>query len=225
MSRVETIGEATLYLGDCREILPTLGKVNAVVTDPPYGCNKAHWDGFFPTEWYAIIKANMIVTITGSAGVRNVIDLVGDEFIDVIAARNLNGMTRGPLGFGNWLSAVVSRGKPRQGINAFDFAVVEKMPDHPSPKPLVYMHKLVERVTEPGEVILDPFMGAGTTGVAALRLGRRFVGIEIDPSYFDLSCRRIEEAARQPDMLYERIKPQQKSLDEMWSKPLFLQST
>src|SRR6267142_4742519 len=115
--RFETLAEGvTLYLGDCREILPCLGKVDVVVTDPPYGCNKACWDGSFPTEWYLLAKAERVVTITGSAGVRDVVRLVGDEFIDVIAARNLNGMTRGPIGFGNWLSAVVSRGKPRQGV-------------------------------------------------------------------------------------------------------------
>ena len=197
-----------LVCGDCREVLPTLGPVDAVVTDPPYGCNKADWDTEFATGWYALAKADRVVTITGSVGVRDVINLVGDEFIDVIAARNLNGMTRGPLGFGNWLSAVVSRGKPRQGTNAFDFSVIENMPDHPSPKPYLYMKKLVERVTDFGETILDPFMGSGTTGVAEVKLGRRFIGIEIEPKYFDIACRRISEALKQPDLFIERPKPE-----------------
>ena len=199
--RKEVLAEGIeLYLGDCREILPTLPRVDACVTDPPYGCNKACWDGTFPTEWYSLAKADRVIMITGSAGVRDAVALVGNEFIDVIAARNLNGMTRGPIGFGNWLSAVVSRGKPRQGVNAFDFSVIEIMPDHPSPKPFIYMRRLVERVTELGETILDPFMGSGTTGIAAAKLGRKFIGIEIEPKYFDIACKRISEALKQPDM-------------------------
>ncbi len=68
--------------------------------------------------------------------------------------------------------------------------------------------------------ILDPFMGSGTTGVAAIRLGRRFVGVEIDPAHFEVACRRIEEATRQPDMFIERpAPPKQESWDEMWSRP------
>jgi site-specific DNA-methyltransferase (adenine-specific) len=202
--RVETIGRATLYLGDCRDILPTLGKVDAVVTDPPYGCDKAEWDSGFPTEWYQLAKAKRVVTITGSAGLRDSLALVGEEFIDVIAARNLNGMTRGPLGFGNWLAAVVSRGKPRQGTNAFDFKVLGEMPDHPSPKPVAYMRRLIERVSEQGETVCDPFLGSGTTGVACVELGRNFIGIERDETYFELACRRIEQAQRQGDFFVDQ---------------------
>jgi site-specific DNA-methyltransferase (adenine-specific) len=198
-----TIGRATLYNADCRDVLPTLGKVDAVVTDPPYGCGKAEWDSAFPTEWYALCKADRVVTITGSAGLRDSLALVGDEFIDVIAARNLNGMTRGPLGFGNWLAAVVSRGKPRQGTNAFDFKVLGEMPDHPSPKPVSYMRRLVARVAAHGETILDPFMGSGTTGVAAVEQGLAFIGIEIDPAHFATACKRIEQAQRQGDFFVE----------------------
>jgi site-specific DNA-methyltransferase (adenine-specific) len=200
MSRVETIGRATLYLGDCREILPTLPRVELVCTDPPYGCDKAEWDSEFPTEWYSLANAERAVTITGSVGLTDTLALVGGEFIDIIAARNLNGMTRGPIGFGNWLAAVVSRGKPRQGVNAFDFVVTGEMPAHPSPKPIAYMLKLIARVSEEGETILDPFMGSGTTGVAAVTMGRNFIGIEREPKYFDIACKRIEDAQRQGNL-------------------------
>jgi hypothetical protein len=178
--------------------------VDAVVTDPPYGCDKAEWDSGFPTEWYQLAKAKRVVTITGSAGLRDSLALVGEEFIDVIAARNLNGMTRGPLGFGNWLAAVVSRGKPRQGTNAFDFKVLGEMPDHPSPKPVAYMRRLIERVSEQGETVCDPFLGSGTTGVACVELGRNFIGIERDETYFELACRRIEQAQRQGDFFVDQ---------------------
>jgi len=201
--REEIIGDCRLILGDCLEVLPQLGPVDAVVTDPPYGANKAAWDTEFPIEWYSLIRAERVVVITGSQGLTDAIRLVGSEFIDVIAARNMNGMTRGPLGFGNWLAAVIAKGKPRQGTNAFDFAVYGEMPDHPSPKPLIYMLKLIGRVTEPGETILDPFMGSGTTGIACVRLGRRFIGIEIDEGYFDIACERIRRAYAQPDLFIE----------------------
>jgi site-specific DNA-methyltransferase (adenine-specific)/modification methylase len=198
--RVEKIGAATLYLGDCLEVLPTLGKVDAVVTDPPYGCGKAAWDVLYPTEWYqaARVVASRIVIITGSAGIRDSVRLIGDDFRDVIAARNLNGMTRGPLGFSNWIAAVVGGDRPEQGINAFDFTVSGDMPDHPSPKPIQYMLRLIDRVTIPYSTILDPFMGSGTTGVACANLGRKFIGIEIEEKYFDIACRRIADAYKQP---------------------------
>jgi site-specific DNA-methyltransferase (adenine-specific) len=72
---------------------------------------------------------------------------------------------------------------------------------HPNEKPLRLIERLVGIHSLPGDVILDPFMGSGTTGVAAARLGRRFVGVEIEPGYFDIACRRISEALAQPDML------------------------
>ena len=71
---------------------------------------------------------------------------------------------------------------------------------HPCPKPLGFMERLIERATLDGETVLDPFMGSGTTGVACARLGRRFIGVEIEPRYFDIACRRIEDAQRQGDM-------------------------
>jgi site-specific DNA-methyltransferase (adenine-specific) len=62
------------------------------------------------------------------------------------------------------------------------------------------MEELVSLYSQPGQTILDPYMGGGTTGVACVRTGRSFIGIEIDPKWFDLACRRIEEAERQPDL-------------------------
>lgn len=183
----------TIYHGDCREILPTLDPVEVVVTDPPYGCGKAEWDDRFPQEWYALARplAKMIVIITGSVGLKDSVALVGDDFIDVIAARNMNGMTRGPLGFGNWLAAVVAKGKPKQGVNCFDFCVSAEMPDHPSPKPFAYMRALLSRVG--GESILDPFMGSGTTVRAAKDLGRKAIGIEIEEKYCEIAAKRLSQ--------------------------------
>ncbi len=194
-----TIGNATLWLGDNREVMPLLTGIDAVITDPPYGCNKAEWDGNFPVEWYAPArdKAGMVAIITGSSGLKDSVRLVGEDFVDVISARNMNGMTRGPIGFGNWLAAVLAGKKPAQGPNAFDFCVSGDMPDHPSPKPYEYMHKLVARLTKKGDTVLDCFMGSGTTGVACMNLDRHFVGIEIERKFFDIACERIAAAQQQ----------------------------
>lgn len=205
--RVDLSPDVTLYRGDCLEVLPTLaaGSIDAVVTDPPYGCGKADWDASFPTAWYEAARAvaPTIVIITGSAGLADSVPLVGADFVDVVAGWNTNGMTRGPLGFGNWLSAVVAGQRPRtkMGPNVIRFSVSGTMPPHPSPKPLEYMRMLVERITLSDDLILDPFMGSGTTGVACVQTGRKFVGIEIDPGYFAIAEKRIREALMQPRLL------------------------
>jgi len=189
-----------LYLGDCLEILPTIADdgVDAVITDPPYGCGKAEWDDVFPTKWYSAVKRfGLVAIITGSSGLQDTIPLVGNDFFDVIAARNLNGMTRSPAGFGNWLGCVLSNGKVKQGQTFFEFVVSGDKPDHPSPKPIDYMRKLIARISEPGDTILDPFMGSGTTGVACVQTGRNFIGIEIEPKYYELAEKRIAEAQLQ----------------------------
>lgn len=197
----------TLHLGDCLEYMKSMPdkSVDAVITDPPYGVNKASWDTSFPTEWYIDAKrlAPMVVIITGSSGTKDSMRLVGDDFIDTIAAWNLNSLTRGPIGFNNWLAAVVAGQKPKKGNswNFFEFAVRGSMPNHPSPKPIEYMLKLVERTTNPGDTIFDPFMGSGTTGVACVQTGRNFIGCEIDPTYYAIAERRIAEAQMQPSLL------------------------
>ncbi len=190
-----------LVLGDCLEFMKGLpdGSVDAVITDPPYGINKAEWDTEFPTDWYVYAKriARTIGVITGSAQLNKSIALVGDDFIEVIAGRNLNGMTFSPIGFGNWLACVIAGDKPKQGVTFLEFSVKGKMPDHPSPKPIEYMTKLILRLSSEGDTIFDPFMGSGTTGVACVQTQRNFIGCEIDPKYFAIAQRRIEDAAAQ----------------------------
>lgn len=83
---------------------------------------------------------------------------------------------------------------------------------HPTEKSLALMKELTELFSDPGQSILDPFMGSGTTGVAAQTLGRRFVGIERDPRYFQIACDRIQKAASQPDMFVAHPDPQQVEL-------------
>jgi len=195
--------DVRLYLGDCLEVMKTLpdNSVDAVVTDPPYGCGKADWDNSFPVAWYSEARriGKVVVIITGACGLKDSVPLVGDDFIEVVAAWNTNSLTRGPLGFNNWLAAVVAgtRPKVKPCQNVLRFAVRGEMPAHPSPKPIEYMQLLVSRLTLPGQTILDCFAGSGTTGVACVQTGRNFIGIEIDPGYFAIAKRRIEEAQMQ----------------------------
>ena len=199
-----------LYCGDCLEVLSGLGNVDAVITDPPYGIDKAEWDNAFPTEWYSLCAkiSREIVIISNPEIIKNIIPLVGDNIIDIIAARNLNGMTRSKIGFGSWISAVISgeRIKKKNVQNFFEFSIRGDMPDHPSPKLIEYMIKLVIKTSNPGDTIIDPFMGSGTTGVACARTGRNFIGIEIDPDYYAIAEKRIREAYMQPPLFVETEK-------------------
>jgi site-specific DNA-methyltransferase (adenine-specific) len=79
--------------------------------------------------------------------------------------------------------------------------------DHPTQKPLPLISEIVRLFSYEGDVVCDPFMGSGTTGVAAVKLGRKFTGIEIEPKYFDIACKRISEALKQPDFFVEPPKP------------------
>ena len=205
MSRIETMGAATLYLGDCREILPALGKVDAVVTDPPYGIGFASR----PTKWQRR---------AGQAP-----EDWDDCTVDVVPT--LPQLAPAIIWGGNYYPLPQSRGwlswfKPDappsmahfelawtsfdQNARQLSVSIGETNPErvgHPTQKPLRLMQWCVA-MTE-GEV-LDPFMGSGTTGVACARLGRRFIGIEIEPRYFDIACRRIVEAQRQSDLFIKQ---------------------
>lgn len=92
---------------------------------------------------------------------------------------------------------------------------------HPTEKPIALMCELVDLFSNQGELIFDPFMGSGTTGVAAVKRGRRFVGAEIDPKYFDIACKRIGDALKQPDLFIESpaMSEKQESWTDMWAKP------
>lgn len=218
MSECVRIGDAELYCGDAREIVPMLGVVDAVVTDPPYGVGKAEWDTEYPAwlEPMARAHSRVVCIMPGMWALPVCIAGMGKDYKGVIAGRNTNGMTFGPIGFNNWIPAVVGGAVPHGGQDCFEFSVgAEIKPDHPSPKPLAYMLRLVERVTKQGWMVADYFMGSGTTGVACARLDRRFIGIERDPKHFATACRRIEEAQRQGDLFIERPSPPKQEAMEL----------
>lgn len=234
MSRVETIAEGvTLYLGDSRDILPLLGRVDAVVTDPPYGVNLGNHRGandHRPTvltkDGYASYDdtaenfketiAPALRTALGMAD-RGAVFMAGKSAwmlppADAIGGIYLpSGMGRNSWGFVSMQHCLFYGSAPdlHRGARAtaiYSTEVSEKN-GHPCPKPIGWMKWVVALASRPGETILDPFMGSGTTGVAAIKLGRRFIGIEIEPTYFDISCRRIAEALKQPDLFIEKPRP------------------
>jgi DNA modification methylase len=217
--KVETIGDAILYLGDCREILPTLGKVDAVVTDPPYGIgHTSNWG----SSWQGVQIANDHDTSAR--------DFVADWCGDIPAvffgtwktpptpsARACVVWDKGPaLGMGDlslpWkpsfeLAYVCGSGwAGTRGEGVLRGPIVVSWESagrvHPHQKPTWLCEHFIRRAPD-AQTILDPFMGSGTTGVAALKLGRKFIGIEIEPKYFDIACRRIEEAWNQPRLFEE----------------------
>ena len=236
--REERIGNQRLILGDCLEVMPTLGPVDAVVTDPPYG---VHYEGsktkhgrngfayasFIDTpeniESICVPAVRMAVGMARSAVVTpgNANAFKYDEPRSLGAIYYPSGANSGPWGF-VCSQPLFYYGKDpylANGLgrlpNAFATTdATDRTIQHPCPKPIKTVEWMVARVSLDGETILDPFMGSGTTLVACQKLGRHGIGIEIDPDYFDIACRRVEDAARQPDLFIAPApKSQQEAMD------------
>lgn len=216
------IGRATLYLGDCRDILPTLA-ADVLITDPPYGLSgssgtinserrKAVYNNGLPdtleevrSVYVPAVKAALAIVKRGAVtpGTPHSFEYPKPDDIGAIIQPASGGMSK--WGRATWQPALFYGKDPRSGLTIQPLTVTitehpEKDTGHPCPKPLATMKWLVHRTSEEGETVLDPFMGAGTTGVAAVQMGRDFIGIEIDPAYFEIAARRIAEAQRQADL-------------------------
>lgn len=278
--RKEVIGECQLYLGDCLEIMPALGKVDAVVTSPPYDGIREYGGSFKGVDCLAVIASLSDRLQDGGVLVWNVADQTidgsetGSSFRQVLHAMECGlklhdtmiyckeGVTfpdanRYHPAFEYMF--VLSKGKPKhfhgikdwpnkwsgskmhgtdrladgstKRINGHGRPVpqhglrrnwwVLKNPytgasgGHPAPMPYAMAADHITTWTMDGDTVLDPFSGSGTTGVACVKLGRKFIGIEIDETYFDIACKRIREAYAQPDFFVEqsRSKPQQEAMD------------
>jgi site-specific DNA-methyltransferase (adenine-specific) len=253
VSRIEHLAEGiTLYLGDCREILPTLGKVDAVVTSPPYnmgdhpssnsGHAKSLWradklpEGYgvhtdaMPLAEYEIWQRNLLSLLWASLSPKGAIFFnhkprprnrelwIPLRLNPNLPLRQIIIWARGG-GFNfshchfvpthEWIMIFAKyefEFKSRGATSCGDIWYIPASPDseHPAPFPV----ELALRCIEPTncQLIADPFMGSGTTGVAAVKLGRKFIGIEIEPKYFDIACRRIQDAIDRPDMFIEKPK-------------------
>jgi site-specific DNA-methyltransferase (adenine-specific) len=200
----QQIGNATLYLGDCAEILPTLGHFDAVVTDPPYGLNianqpfkhqrkngaeKKDWDENVSDVLYDCLKLGKKQVVWG-----------GNYYTLPISRGWLVWhKPDGPPSFSKvelaWTNIDKLAGYFLQTIGATNPERV----GHPTQKPLKLMEWCIDYIGE-CKTILDPFMGSGTTGVACVNLKKQFVGIEREPKYFDIACKRIEDAQRQQQL-------------------------
>ena len=215
--REERIGNQRLILGDCLEVMPTLGRVDAVVTDPPYGLGARmkggtwgaqdhnsgflRWDGEARQEW-----ADAILALGGG------VVIWGGNYFDLPRTRcwliwdKINAVPT----MADFEQAWTNLDRPSKRI-ALPVGRVEY--GHPTQKPLALMQWCLGFLPD-AKTILDPFMGSGTTLVACQKLGRHGIGIEIDPDYFEIACRRVEEAARQPDLFIAPTeKPKQEAMD------------
>jgi DNA modification methylase len=218
-----TIGRARLALGDCRDILPTLPKVGAVICDPPYGIRHssnhgASWNGTeiandhdtsardFVAEWAGDLPAVFFGTW---------------KTPPVLSAKTCIVWNKGPAsGMGDlsipWkpsfeLAYICGKGwngRRGEGVVSGPAMITWESAGrvHPHQKPEWLMAHFIDRCPD-AQVIIDPFMGSGSTGCAAMQAGRDFIGCEIDPAYFDIACRRIEEAQKQQDLFIEPAQP------------------
>lgn len=212
--RVETIGNATLYHGNCLDVLPMIGKVDYVVTDPPYGISwkrgvnnasgsKAR-DGIVGDEDTTARDAalatfsHLPAVVFGSfyapfpANLKQVLvwQKPGDSGL-VGATTGFRRDVEPVFLVGQWPIAKVKWSGLLKGHRKGKTAET----GHPHTKPIDLIEFLV--LAHPGETVLDPFMGSGTTGVACANLGRKFIGIEIDETYFNTACERIAAAHSQ----------------------------
>ena len=222
--RKEVIGDCVLYQGDCLEVMPTIGKVDAVVTDPPYGIKQDKgFEGFggfrkpiarrqYAGGWDDERPSPETFRATLSAAKQAII-FGGNYFTDLLPQGRhwlvwdkKNTMPS----FSDCELAWTSINKKSVKLLTYEYnGLIGKREErvHPTQKPVEVMSWAIQQ-TQKAETILDPFMGSGTTLVACAKLGRKGIGIELDPDYFDIACRRVEEAYRQPDLFIEQPKPQ-----------------
>lgn len=223
MFREEQIGDARLILGDCREVLPTLGKVDAVVTDPPYGIGidrtmakqggsqygraaaaKSHYEA---TNWDDKTPEQSVFDRLMGCSQSQII--FGGNYFDLPPSRCwlVWDKENGNNEFADCELAWTNLDKPVRRVSWLWNGMLRRDKEdrvgHPTQKPLEVMRWCIGHLPPNATTILDPYMGSGTTGVACIKLGKKFVGIEIHEPYFDIACRRIEEATKQPDLLIE----------------------
>ncbi len=227
MSRIETIGNATLYLGDCREILPHLPKVDLVLTDPPYGINADRlaneagrgaakqkergsagnksgrgWKDYGVEGWDAGRPSrecfDLIGGATGKGGV--VIIWWGNYFTDYLPpTMQWLVWDKGQRDF-SLADCEFAWSSQKRAARIFNYsrgAALQDGKEHPTQKPVSLMEWCIDLAPKNTLTVADPFAGSGTTGVACVRMGKTFYGIEREPKYFDIMCERIENAYRQ----------------------------
>lgn len=244
MSRIEHIGDATLYLGDAMAILPALPKTDLVVSDVPYalttgGVSKSSktMSGIFAAHNYRndgqLIMAtvpfpDMMEAIYGAladdadcyvmSNDKNVHPIMTAAFDAGFSLHNLLAWDKITPTANRWymknleFTLYLWKGRARTINNPSSKQLIrggiEKEVGHPTEKPVHLMAEYIVNSSHREQTVLDPFMGSGTTGVAAVRLRRKFIGIEIDPKWFEVACDRVENAYRHPDMFAAPTAPE-----------------
>ena len=198
------MSEVMLHLGDCLEILPTLeaGSVDAVITDPPYGVGIADWDNELPPQFVLDeclrISSGVVVWFGSAPRILDMADYNPKPDRILIWAPKFTLSKVAKNGFAFRFHPIYIWRTDNQNTIAWD--VLDDMTEcgnwweHKATKPVSLMRKLVGAW---GSTILDPFMGSGTTGVACVQTNRNFIGIEIEPKYYDIAEKRIKQAQRQ----------------------------
>ena len=195
----------TIYHGDCREILPTIGITDLLLTDPPYGVDfdyashddtREAWAELmqFVVSW---CRDNATMAIMPSCRINELPFIYATIPPDwLIAWYKGSPGTTAYIGFNDWEPLLVY-GKPK-GIQMHDYFYAQPAPappgGHPCPKPIRWAAWLIQRASNTGDMVVDPFMGSGTTLRAAKDLGRRAIGIEIDERYCEIAAQRLSQS-------------------------------
>lgn len=230
--REEQIGDCRLILGDCLEVMPTLDPVDAVVTDPPYGIGESNEKNLSrgklaaPTDYGHYEWDSQPATSDQIAALRDCSDwqiIFGGNYFELppTSCWLVWDKRNGANDFADCELAWTNLQKAVRRIDWMWNGMLRKNGEprfHPTGKPVGVMEWCIKHLPDNAQTILDPFMGSGTTGVACVKLGRKFIGIELEESYFDIACKRIEKAYAQPDLFIEQEKapkPEQRNLLEV----------
>ena len=271
IKRKEIIGDQTLILGDCLEVMPTLGDFDMVLTSPPYDNLRDYGGGFNRVDMFAVIEEISAKLTTGGVCMWNVADATikgsetGSSFRQALHAmgcglrlhdtmlyikENVNFPEDVRYFSGHEYMFIFSNGAPKtfnpikdrpnksagsvmHGTNRQQDGSTKQISSkgkiiaqtgmrfnwwkmsnntgntgHPAPMPYAMANGQAQSWTNAGDTILDPFMGSGTTLIACQKLGRKGTGIELHPEYFEIACKRVEKAARQPDFFVKCPEPQ-----------------
>ena len=208
-----------IWLGDCREVLPLIGRVDAVVTDPPYGIDYGRQGGFCAYHGWGPWRGKAAWDV----------ERPQKECFEAILQLSNEQIIWGGNYFTDWLPPVMrwlvwdkmqrefsladcefAWTSQQKAARIFSYPRAKARLDgkeHPTQKPVELISWCLGFVPD-ARTILDPFMGSGTTGVACIKFGRRFIGVELDPRYFDIARRRLEAELAKPRLPFDEATPQ-----------------